>query len=198
MPHLTDNELAGYLDGDLAPSSRRRIEAHLDACDMCREEAVAVNRLVVEHWEKAGLEAGRPRLPDWRIPAGVAGLAAAAVLAGLLLVAPDGGPTAAPPTIERTVTEGVATLTVQAPSDGQLVDRGELLFAWSDHGTASYRITITAEDGGLVWTRTTTDTTAVPPSSLGLEEGHRYFWYVDAMSAGVVARTPVHSFRIAP
>lgn len=129
---------------------------------------------------------------------GVAGLAAAAAVAALLLVpgtdpfVEDGRDR------ERFGTEGVAPLQTHAPTDAGVVDRDDLRFAWADHGTDSYRLTITAEDGGLVWSVTLADTLATPPASLQLEPGARFFWYVDAMSAGVVARSGVRSFTVTP
>lgn len=199
MAHLTENELTGYLDQALSADERRRVEAHLDACDLCRREAVEVARLLDQPWDRQvpPAEARRERV-GWRLPAGIAGLAAAAAIVALLLVGPGGDRTVPAPALERSTIEGVERLATYSPPDGGVVRRPDLRFAWADRGTASYRITITAEDGGLVWSGSLQDTTVVLPSSVTLEAGRRFFWYVDAISAGVVARTGAHSFRIAP
>lgn len=199
LPHLTESELAGYLDRDLSERERRRIEEHLDACDDCREEAVGAARLLNKDWE-ASLPATTEQRPHrrWHIPAGIAGLVAAAALAALILIPPNGLEPGPVSTERDGITmEGVDPLAVYAPPDEQVVEREDLSFAWEDGGTESYRITLTGEDGALVWSHSLADTTLVPPSSLELESGQRFFWYVDAISAGVVARTEPHSFVVA-
>lgn len=206
MPHLTESELAGYLDRDLSATERQSVERHLDGCDECRAELVAVAGLV-EGWnagdtrsEPAPSVSGPPpRRRSWRGPMGLVGLAAAAALAALLLVVPGQEPFAEHRLdLDRFGTEGVAPLRTHAPSDGGAVGREDLRFAWADHDTDSYRLTIAADDGGLVWSVTLADTLATPPASLHLEPGARFFWYVDAMSAGVVARSGVRSFTVTP
>jgi hypothetical protein len=206
LRHLTEGELAGYLDRDLSATERQGVERHLDGCDECRAELVAVAGLV-DGWnaddtrsEPAPAVARRPPgRRAWRGPMGLVGLAAAAALAALLLVVPGPEPFAEHGLDrERLSTEGVAPLRTHAPSDGGAVGRDDLRFAWADHGTDSYRLTITAEDGGLVWSVTLADTLVAPPGSLHLEPGARFFWYVDAMSAGVVARSGVRSFTVTP
>lgn len=199
MSHLTESELAGYLDGDLSPVERRGAEAHLEGCDPCRAELVAAVRLLDQEPDSnapPAVEEGKGR--RWSIPAGLAGLAAAAALAGLLMVGPDDSSHAVAPQQERVNTEGVTRLQVHAPAEESLVSRDDLRFVWAGRGTGAYRITITADDGGMVWSSSVTDTTAVPPASLELDGGERFFWFVDAIDGGVVARTDPHSFIVAP
>jgi anti-sigma factor RsiW len=198
--HLTDSEMAGYLDHDLSDEERRRVVQHLDTCDVCRAEVVATSRLLAEDMNPA--EAPAPLVPAarrrWRAR-GAVGLATAAALAAILLVRPEGVPRGqGAPELERFTTEGVDRLAVVAPSDEGAVRRDDLRFIWADRGTGSYRITITAEDGRPVWSQALADTTVVPPPTLDLTPGERFFWYVDAISAGVVARSGAHSFVVAP
>ena len=40
-PHLTAQEIAGYLDATVLPAGRRRIEAHLVRCERCLGEVLA-------------------------------------------------------------------------------------------------------------------------------------------------------------
>jgi hypothetical protein len=212
MRHLTDNELAGFLDGDLADADRRRVGAHLEACDACRAEAVEVARLLQdapasgsvppltprERAQGRGHAAGpTSRRPRWRGPAGLAGLAVAAGLAMLLLWPAASGMNESP-LAERFGTEGVARLEIHTPAPDAVVRREEVRFSWAQHETASYRITLTAGDGGLVWSTTLADTVAIPPAELELPAGRTLFWYVDAIDVGVVARTGAHPFSIAP
>jgi hypothetical protein len=199
LSHLTESELAGYLDHDLSPEERRRVAQHLDACDVCRAEVVETSRLLAQDMDP---EAPAPAVPAvrrrWR-DRGMVGLATAAVLAAILLVRPGGIPPGQEAVDrERFVTEGVDRLVAHAPPEDGTVGRDDLRFTWADRGTGSYRITITAEDGRLVWSQSLADTTVVPPSTLDLAPGERFFWYVDAISAGVVARSGAHSFVVTP
>jgi len=197
--HLTDSDLAGFLDGDLAPAERTRAEAHLEACDACRAELIAVGRLVQDApvADPVSQEAAHAVHPRWRIPAGIAGLAAAAIIAALL-VWPAGMPAPDQPVLERSASEGFVRLETHHPPAGEAIPREDVRFAWADHGSASYRITLTAEDGSLVWSRTLEDTVAVPPPDLELPPGGTFFWYVDAIDIGVVARTGAHTFSVSP
>lgn len=200
LAHLTENELSGYLDQDLSGPERLRVEEHLEACDLCRAEAVETARLLEQDWESfspAPIPGGGSR--RWRVPIGVAGLAAAAGLAALLLFGPVSPPASQPePQDERISAEGSALLPAYSPMEGQVVRRQDLQFAWADHGTDSYRMTLTAADGRLVWSIALADTATRPPPSVEMEPGERFFWYVDAISGGVVARTAVHEFVLAP
>jgi hypothetical protein len=202
LRHLTEAELAGYLDGDLGATERQGAERHLDTCDECRAELVAVAGLVGGWNGGANPSEHAPSATghrSWHRRLRLTGLAAAAAVAALLLVVPgpepfveDGGGR------DRFGTEGVAPLRIHFPLDAGVVGRDDLRFAWADQGSDSYRLTLTAEDGGLLWSVTLADTLATPPRSLHLEPGARFFWYVDAMSAGVVARSGARSFTVEP
>jgi anti-sigma factor RsiW len=38
MPHLTDEDLISYRDGELEEKRRRAVSAHLETCERCREQ----------------------------------------------------------------------------------------------------------------------------------------------------------------
>lgn len=199
LSHLTESELAGYLDQDLSPAERRPVEEHLDACDLCRAELVAAVRLLnQEPGADVPRAAEQRKVRRWSVPAGLAGLAAAAAVAALLLISPEAPSNRqVAPEQERFDTEGVARFLIHGPPDEGLVPRDDLRFVWADHGTGSYRITIVAEAGSPVWSSSVADTVVEPPASLELEPGKRFFWFVDAISGGVVGRTDPHSFIVA-
>jgi hypothetical protein len=208
MRHLTDSELAGFLDGDLSDAERARAEAHLDACDECRTELIEVARLVADAPEAGAFPVApvqispptsraRQRRPSWPIPAGIVGLAAAAGLA-MILFWPAAPGWNEQPMQERFGTEATPRLETHFPPDGGAVPRDEVRFAWASHDTGSYRIMLTAEDGALVWSATLADTVVAPPAELDLPAGRTFYWYVDAIGIGVVGRTGAHAFTIAP
>jgi hypothetical protein len=199
LHHLTESDLSGYLDQDLSADEKLRIETHLDTCHRCREEVTTIARLLGE------AEAGQSvstmhsvRGRGWRVPAGMVALATAAAIAALFLVGRTDIPFGQNLEQERFETEGMEIIAVHAPLQDVPVQRDSLRFVWADGKTESYRITITAEDGALVWSESVTDTVAAPSPSLEFAAGERYFWYVDAIGAGVVGRTGVQSFVVVP
>lgn len=115
--HPRSERLSAYLDGDLAAGERALLERHLAGCAQCRDELAGLER--VRAWlaadtvaaadepspsELAAIQARiagevvplRPRPVSWRwvIPAGIA---AAAVVAGVMATRPDAAPRALPP-----------------------------------------------------------------------------------------------------
>lgn len=204
MRHLSDHEVAGFLDRDLSEAEQKHVEAHLEACDACRSELRHVVGILREA-PAAGVQpqtilqpTGRRRQGSrWRLPAGLGGMAAAAVIA-TLIIWPGGTGQEEQPVQQRFGTEGMALIAPHFPQTGGVVNRADLRFSWESHEAASYRFTLTADDGALLWSQTLADTVAVPPSELDLPAGPTFFWYVDVIDIGVVARTGAHSFQIAP
>jgi anti-sigma factor RsiW len=197
--HLTESELAGFLDGALDGDTLHRLERHLDACDDCRAELVAVARLL----ESADTTQHRKAAPRprrrWRVSAAGGALVAVAAMALLVLVTPDGEPVGSAAVDRQRVTDPAgALLPAHGPADGAAVARGVVAFAWAGYGADTYRVTVTTEDGAVTWSHATADTVAVPPAGVGLEPGATYFWYVDAIAGGIVARSDVRSFTVAP
>lgn len=200
LRHLAESDIAGYLDQDLSPDERKRVTEHLEACDDCRSEIVATARVLGQDWSRQPAPAPEQNVRKHRhIGVRVAALAAAAVVAVVVLARPGVGPSdQIIPGQERFSTEGVEQLIAHAPPAGSSVRRENLRFVWADRGTESYRITVTAEDGRLLWSHALADTTIVPPAAVELDSGDRFFWYVDAISNGVVARTGAQSFVVTP
>jgi anti-sigma factor RsiW len=197
--HLTESELAGFLDQDLPDREMARVQEHLDACHECRTELIEVGRLIDSAPDTVGTAAPPARRSRRRMPLGAAGLLAAAAIAVLILVRPDGQPAGGvPDALQRAGDQGVAELQVHGPDDGSRVPREELSFAWSSHGSASYRISVTREDGSLLWTQVVEDSVAAPPASVELPEGVALYWYVDALTGGTPARTRLHSVTVLP
>ena len=190
--HLSDADLAGYLDHDLPPEERRHVETHLDQCESCRGELVALSRVV--HGESS--VARRPALRRrWWIPAAAAAAVIAVLAPRLTTRAPDVD--TAPRTRRVIDTDGRPRLTIVSPSDGAATD-GPLVFTWRAGSADVYRIFVLTESGDVVWSTDTSDTTVALPDSVPLQAGRAYFWRVDGIGNGIAATTGGHRFEIPP
>jgi len=179
-PHPTEHEIAGYLRRTLAAADRERVEVHLSHCAICAEELAAIVRLAPG------------RRPGYRWL--VAGAAAAAVIAGVLLARPGTPP--AGDVVRGDTT--AAAVTPVLPADGAVVAGVPTLIWRSVTGAATYRVSVTGENGDSVWAAETADTTAAPPA-MALPGTGRYFWIVDALLAdGRSVTSGAHEFRISP
>jgi hypothetical protein len=188
--HLSGEDLAAYLDGELEAAERSRIQSHLADCDSCREEVVELTALV--HADT------RHRRWTIAVPA-----AAVAAIAAVLLVSPlvqDGadapgervrGPELAS---ER---EAVLEVRALAPALEATVDRDSLRFSWEGlEPDATYRLTLTDQGGDPLWTHETSGTALLLPPDVELQPEGSYLWFVDALLAdGRTATSGVLSFK---
>ncbi len=188
--HLSETDIAAYIDGVVAADDRRRMEAHLVWCDACRTEMVASQSAVF-----AAPPVGRRTRGSWTW-AGAAAAAAVIVVAGSILTqrADDrdvvrSAPSPAPAT--RPV------VTVVSPGDGQRLGADRKL-VWRSAGTgASYRITIGDDSGQPVHSMMVQDTSVTLPASVPLASGKKFFWYVDAsLPGGATATSGLVSFTV--
>lgn len=185
-PHLTSEEVAAYVDEALSEADSARIRSHLASCEECRSEVQSVSRLLEG--------APRARRRFVYVPA----LAAAAVVAVLIgRAATDGD---APERLRTRTTpaahEGVSAVEGLAPIGRQNIgDR--IVFVWRPPlAGATYRLTLTDQRGGKIWTGSTNDTTITLPDAAVLRENQTYHWFVDALLPdGTDATTGVTSFR---
>jgi hypothetical protein len=187
-PHLGSEEVAAYLDNTLSDEECARVKAHLADCDACRAEIVSVSKLL----DRA------PRSRRHFIA--FSAVAAAAALAFLLVrpsldsnlprrVAVRGRDTAL-------TSEGVPRARAIAPTGLQTRAAGTL-FVWHPLPGATYRLTLTDDRGGKVWSGSTNDTTIALPAATALLPDRSYNWYVDALlSDGSSASTGVTTFQI--
>ena len=187
--HLTTGEVAAYLGKSLTAHEQERVEGHLARCVECRDEVVQVQSI-----ESVS------RRPGKGMYLGVGAVAAAAVLT-LVLVTPFGRQLLFPDTESATrssATEGAVVIGAIAPADGDGVSRAGLTLLW--HGVSaemSYQITLTNQQGDVVWTERTADTTAIVPSTVELTADASYYWYVDALlEDGRPATTGIQRFVV--
>ncbi len=185
--HLDVNMIAQYVDGTLNPERQAQAEAHLAYCADCREDVVAITRIV-------------RRRPPWKRWSVIGPLAAAAAL--VLLVAQPWRPsTTEEPVLRGDPVEAADRFAALSPSQDDAVSADSaIVFSWSGSGAAaSYRISVTDENGDLIWSESTTDTMISLSDNVMLESGKTYFWYVDALLLnGRSATTGVRRFTLAP
>ena len=187
--HLTTELIAAYADGALDPGERVATDKHLAQCAECRRELAAVAELVA-----TAPPAQRRR--TWPLVA--AGLAAAALAFVLVPRASVPPATRAP---ERAAQPNAVSLEIVAPAaNGVAESVGSTPIVWrSVELGATYTVTVSDTTGATRWTTNTSDTSVVVPGSLGLEPGHRYYLYVDALrSDGWSVKGGPRAFRTAP
>jgi hypothetical protein len=189
-PHLTSEEVAAYVDDTLSDAECARVKAHLADCDTCRKEIVSVASLV-------------QRAP--RSKRGVVTLSAIAAAAAIVVIfvarpstdsgSPAIGSLRGPGT--PTASEGVNVVRAIAPIGAQSTGDG-IRFVWHAASSgAEYRLTLTDDRGGKLWTGSTNDTTLrIPKGAVVLPAGD-YHWYVDVLQTdGDAATTGIESFQI--
>lgn len=179
--HITDLEIAAYLDRRLPPEQLERVEAHLAACPDCRDELLAARGLV--------RRVQRPR----KLAAAAALAATAAIVLLLPILAPRG--TATPQAQLRSA--GPQSPLIAYGPVGETGTRSPT-FVWAAvPGAASYRLTVTREGGESVWSNNGTDTLRTLPDSVVLHQGASYWWVADALIGnGTTRSTGLRGFRI--
>lgn len=189
-PHLTSEEVASYIDNTLSEAQCARAKAHLADCDACRNEIVSVSRLIQR--------APRSR----RSFVGLSAIAVAAAIVVILVARPSTGSDSPAGGALRgrgthAASEGVDVVRAVAPM-GKQSTTDNILFVWHRASLgAEYRLMLTDDSGGQLWTGSTNDTTLrIPKGAVSLSKGG-YHWYVDVLQAdGGTATTGIMSFEI--
>jgi Putative zinc-finger len=176
--HPTDETVAAYLESVLPASERALLETHLRGCEYCRARLMLAGRAL--HTAPRTLSGAR------RLRRTMVGLAAAASVAGILLLSrPAERPVAEPSEIRAAELEADApALRTIGPRRSATVDGDTLHLIWASLGPdVLYQVTVSAVDGKMLWTERTTDTIAAPSGEMlqQLRPGQRYFWRVDAL-----------------
>jgi hypothetical protein len=172
------------------------LETHLLTCDTCREEA----RLGLAIRAELGAPAAQarvrslPRRGPWLI------LGAAAAAAVVFVIARPISRDRSDSPVSRGRDEGTPVIADVSPAPGAVVSAASAGFIWRSAGTgAQYRLTVTSEQGDIVWTDASTDTVQHVPPTARMQRGKTYFWYVDALLPdGTTATSRVRRFTLAP
>lgn len=180
--HISDIELARYLDRTLSAADRDRVEEHLASCATCRELTVESQRVLRS-----------VRRPRRLVAAG--GLAAAAAI---IIVIGRVDPRTSDVPRERAGFANGSGLTVYGPTGN--TNSADVRFVWgSTENVESYRLSLTTADGAEVWSQSGIDTTAVVPLSVPLQPARNYFWVVDAvLKDGTTRSTGLKEFSVDP
>ena len=180
--HVSDDDLARYIDDDLDADARVRLEAHLAECDDCRHVLVQATRAIPQGASRA--DRGRS-LGRWTA---IATLAAAAAI--LIVVVPRVRRNEVSDRDPRTrdgaglAGDNTPRIMADSPAPDALVRLDTLVFRWKSLSPgASYELTISDVAGGLLWSTQTTGTSAALPDSVArrMLSGSTYYWRVDAV-----------------
>jgi len=184
--HIDEDELSSYLDRMLSDADRRRVEAHLSACDECRAEAIASREAVT-----SGPTLPGSRFRSWPIIGGAVAAAAVIIVIGTI------SQSRTDRDIERDANATVPAVTIVNPADGSPLGTDRIVTWRALAENTSYRVTIADQSAQPIHTTTVRDTSAVIPPSVMLVAGRKYFWYVDAMRAdGSTATSGLKSFTV--
>jgi hypothetical protein len=180
--HLTEVQIAAYIDRTLTDAQRETVEDHLASCPDCRQQMLETKELIE-----------RMKRPRTFLIGGT--LAAAAAVAFLILRPGQAS------IDQRSVMRGgesAPALAAYGPIGD--VTRARLLFVWSDApGAESYRLTLSRVDGSAVWSMSGSDTVAHLPDSVILGENQHYFWVADALLPdGTTRTTGLREFGVVP
>lgn len=198
--HLTDSQIAGYLDHDLPLGDRAVVEAHLAGCSDCREATADVSRLARAYRPEISV----PQLGPARRRNGkrVALLAGGAIAASFLILSLslNGKWTAVPTPVRATsaaIPDARPMVHVTGPTEDVTDDPRELIFSWRATGASLYRLSVFDETGAPVLVRETADTVVTLTTAPDIVPGDLYLWRVDAIADGLTASSGVRKLRLA-
>jgi len=185
-----------YVSGRLsAERDVSDLETHLLTCDTCREEVRLGSVIRAELGAPATLRQVRP-LPRRRAWVFLGAAAAAAVV--FVIARPNSQDGSDQPVV-RGGDEGIPVIAAVSPAPGAVVSAASLAFVWRPAGAgAQYRLTVTSEQGDVVWTGASADTLQRVPPTARLQSGKSYLWYIDALLPdGAAATSRVRRFTLA-
>ena len=180
--HMSDLEIAAYIDHGLPSSRLDEVEDHLAHCAICRDNVVQTQAFLK-----------RSRRSQWLSRAAAVMLAAAAIA---IVAVPSIRRSFMPDRDVMRDGNTASSIRVYGPI-GEV--KAPSRFVWGSlPGVLSYHITITTDVGANVWSGSSTDTTIVLPAGITLVQGQRYLWAVDAVtSEGITRSTGLREFGIA-
>lgn len=199
-PHLGEIEVAAYVDRELAPAERERLEAHLEECVDCRQAVVNVFRMTEAADARLAQTTRTDKLQALRNrPRRLFGAAAVLLAASITVVALQRVNRGEPAPVVR-ASGGEAefpAVSSVSPRDGASVEQNALVLRWSAHPLGLFRVVLLDSTGSPIVVEETNDTAFVVPSSVRLQGGATYFWRVDLLADGITASTTASRFIVA-
>ena len=189
-PHLDESVLAGFLDGDLEPQTRDRAIAHLDACADCRAELRSVSELATSLPVQRHVRSRRTGL--WTAMTGVL---AASIAAVAVIRQPGRSDQQESTARSRAMAEGTARIDVVSPGPAARAS-GAAAFVWRSAAVDVYRFTLLSDDGTVLFSGETRDTTFAWPHAVNALPGTSYFWRVDGVAGTITASTRARRLRL--
>jgi anti-sigma factor RsiW len=190
--HLTNDELAAYLDRRLDATAATRVEGHMAGCGVCRAELVDMRSLLASTVSStARLRAARFTRPrQWLAAAAVVVIASAPLMRRAVRSRSD----AAARVRSSLAPPSVAVIAPRERTDGT----PGVVFAWRPvFDASSYRLTISDSSGAPLVARTTTDTTVTAALGTDVQRGRAYLWYVDCLTRdGRTVTSGIRSFSV--
>ncbi|MEK9136395.1 MAG: hypothetical protein AAB393_04680 [Bacteroidota bacterium] len=194
--HLTENEIALYIEDRLSPDAREKVEGHLADCSLCVEQVAALARLdemlagtadpaldtnVVRKAEEIVGEPFRQptaKMTSFWSPVRYAIAAVLVVSVGIAYYF-----TTTPIETERFRSDAhVPSSFILSPEDGATIPQEGLRFSWTAIPSAiTYRLTLHELDGEVVWTIATKETSLTVAPTVALQTGNKYLWRVEAL-----------------
>ena len=197
--HLSAERMASYLDGNLTSAEHNAALAHFNDCADCRREMTGARRVIALSSPTLSKPA-RAQSGSRARRTLVAALAATLVFAIVPTLLRNRSHVESPTRgMDRSAqSEIVARLATVSPADDDAIAPASDSFVWrAASADAEYRLTITDATGGVVWRKSTTDTSVALPGDLRLQHGEEYFWSVNALLAnGHSTTTRAHHFTI--
>jgi hypothetical protein len=176
-----------YVAGKLSTELTDRFEIHLIGCDRCQSEvrlawAVRQGLDAIERSEPGLSNPDVIPLRPRRLPRVAAGIGLVAAAAAILLVAVPslriGDPTSVVEQHRAPVSE---TPGIPVPIAPVGLVAGVDQIVWTGVTIADrYRLTLLDQDGTITWEYETSDTFAVFPRTVVIEEGTSFYWKIDA------------------
>jgi len=198
VEHLSDSEIAGFLDRDLSADEFSSVEGHLESCAACRAATVEVSRLAGAYNSDNAAPPVPGKSSRWtrRVPA-VVGLMAAASVA-IVLMGRVGGPTKPDSVRSATTLAADARPILHVIGPPEIVPTGDssIAFVWRSGEANLYRFSILDDTGNPVVERELPDTALVLPRAT-LVPGRLYFWRVDAVADGIAATSGARKLELA-
>lgn len=179
--HLTELEVAAYLDRAFHGADLDRVERHIAHCADCREKIVGTEDVLAR--------SRRPR--RW-----IAGAALAAAAAVMIIVVP-----AAQHNLRRDpilVRDMAPKGFIGAQGPVGSVNQSSLHFSWSRvPSVVDYRVKIFLPDGTVAWSASTTDTAIALPSNVQLQSNQLYAWTIEAeLESGETQSSGLSTFTL--